>query len=66
MKNNLKLFLGISSLLVLPGIASIHFIRDYFTDSNTSFNIQKDNTRLGSSYYGLNWGSRTDELVNII
>lgn len=63
MKNKLKFLLISSSLLILPGISSIHFINDYFTNSSTSYIAKTDNSRLGSNYYGLDWGSKTDELV---
>ena len=59
----MKTFLGITSLLILPGIASVHFLRDYVSGNKTTFKNKLDNTRHNTKFYGLDWGARTDEII---
>ncbi len=54
----MKKYLIFSSVFVLPITSCLYFV---------NFNSQqpkKDETRFNSNYYGMNWGSRTDEIVS--
>jgi hypothetical protein len=55
----MKKFLIFSSMFVLPISSCLYFINFKSQEPN------KDETRFNSNYYGMNWGSRTDEIVRI-
>jgi hypothetical protein len=62
----MKKFILISSLFILPVSSGIYMIKDdiynkYLNTGNVK--QKKDETRFNSNYYGLSWGSRTDEIV---
>lgn len=59
----MKPILLISSLFILPGISSYHFLKDKLTNSRINYIQKPDKTRIDSKYYGLDWGSRTDEII---
>lgn len=55
----------LSTLLLLPAGSCVYMIKDaikkkYFKDNAID---NKDMTRYNSNYYGLSWGSKTDEIV---
>jgi hypothetical protein len=55
----MKKFAIISSLLILPSATFIYpVLNKYFKKEE-----RKDYTRFNSKYYGLSWGSNTDEEV---
>lgn len=63
----MKKFLVLSSLFILPAGSAFFMLRDSIV-YNKYFGvnkISKDETRFNTNYYGLNWGSRTDEVVGI-
>ncbi len=55
----MKKFLLLSSLLVLPIGSVVYMINDKLFVKKK----HKDETRYNSIDYGMNWGSRTDEIV---
>ncbi len=63
----MKNVLLISSLFILPLGSIAYGLRDDIYKRIFGTNrINKDETRFNSKYYGLNWGSRTDEIVLFI
>jgi len=60
-----KLFI-ISSLFALPIVSAAYMLKDdiYFRYFTKHGKMKKDETRFNTNYYGLNWGSRTDEIVS--
>jgi hypothetical protein len=60
----MKKYILLSSLFILPMGSAIFMIKDTFNFFGNK-NKPKDETRFNSNYYGLNWGSRTDEIVNL-
>ena len=63
----MKKFLIFLPVLILPLGTSIYMIKDSVATRffNSTKNAKKDETRFNSNYYGLSWGSRTDEIVRI-
>jgi hypothetical protein len=60
----MKKFFVISSLFVLPCASTLYYFKDdMFSKIFRSNKTPKDETRYNSNYYGINWGSKTDELV---
>ncbi len=59
----MKKFAIFSSILFLPLSTSVFLLKDKIPLFNRHANIKKDETRFNNNYYGLNWGSKTDEIV---
>ncbi len=60
----MKNILVFSSLFILPVASFTYMLKDQFKNKFFPKQIsKKDETRFNSNYYGLNWGSRTDEIV---
>ena len=62
----MKKIIIFSSLFLLPVGSCLFMIKDtintkIFPSKNK---IKKDETRFNTNYYGLSWGSRTDEIVS--
>ncbi len=64
----MKKFLIFSSVLALPIGVSFYMIKDAISSRffNSHKNAKKDETRFNTNYYGMNWGSRTDEVVRLL
>jgi hypothetical protein len=62
----MKKFVIISSLFALPIASAAYMLKDdiYLKYFSKRGKIKKDETRFNTNYYGLNWGSRTDEIVS--
>jgi hypothetical protein len=60
----MKQFLFMSSLFVLPAGSMAFLFKDKINEYFNKNKTVKDETRFNSVDYGLNWGSRTDEIVN--
>jgi hypothetical protein len=60
----MKKILFMSSLFILPVGSLFFFFKDQISKKIIKRKVE-DSTRYGTNYYGLNWGARTDEIVNI-
>jgi hypothetical protein len=62
----MKNFLIISSLFALPIVSAAYMLKDdiYLRYFSKHGKMKKDETRFNTNYYGLNWGSKTDEIVS--
>lgn len=67
----MKKFIIFSSVFFLPVGTTLYMMKDDifkklpFNFLKNKQNIEKDETRFNTNYYGLNWGSRTDEIVRL-
>jgi hypothetical protein len=61
----MKKIILFSSLFVLPAGSLAFLLKDKIMD-NIFKKRSKDETRFNSIDYGMSWGSRTDELVNLL
>jgi hypothetical protein len=61
----MKKYFLLGSLFVLPAGSMLYFFNDGFRKYFSYSNLIKDETRFNSVDYGLSWGSRTDEIVNL-
>lgn len=59
----MRKFVIFSSILFLPLSTTVFLMKDKISFFNRQANIKKDETRFNNNYYGLNWGSKTDEIV---
>ena len=59
----MKVILIAGSLLILPTISSYHIIKDKLYNKSNTLERMIDNTRQGTKNYGLDWGAKTDELI---
>lgn len=62
----MKNFLLLSSMFVLPLAAGGYILKDIIVNKYKKNADNPDNTRFGTLNYGLNWGSKTDEIVSRI
>ena len=59
----MKKIIIFSSVLLLPVTTTLYMFKDKFSIPGMKKKEKKDETRFNTNYYGLSWGSRTDEIV---